>query len=83
MGAGIVHFTSRDYWSAAPVATGVDRAGGLIPPFPDTSVVGDGATVIESGVMTVRPLPLGIAFVGATQTTPVVEFDDVCCEDLR
>ena len=54
--------TSQDYWLVAPVAIGANRAGGLIP---GTSGAGDGVTVIEPGVMTVRPFPLDIAFTGA------------------
>ena len=49
-------FASQDYWLVAPATTGVDRAGGgLIPPFPGNSGAGDGVTVTEPGVMTVRP----------------------------
>lgn len=82
MGLDIIHMTSQVYWSVAPVETGVDRAGGLIPPFPDTSMTGGGVTVIEPGVKTVRPLPLAIALVGAVQAALGVEFGDGCCEDL-
>ena len=64
-GLDIVQLTSENYWPVAPVATGVDRAGGgLIPPFSDASEAGDGVIIIEPGVMTVRPLPFGIAFTG-------------------
>ena len=62
----MIRLTSQDYWPVAPVAIGVDRTGGdLIPPFPGTSGAGDGDTIIEPGVMIVRPLPLGIAFTEA------------------
>lgn len=65
-GLNLVHLASQTYWPAAPVVTGVDRAGGgLIPPFPGTSGTADGVTVMEPGVMTVRPLPFGMAFTGA------------------
>jgi len=65
-GLEVVRLTSQVYWPVAPVVIGADKAGGdLIPPFPGTSGTGDGITVIEPGVMTVRPLPLGIAFTGA------------------
>lgn len=58
--------TSQGYWPVAPVAIGADRAGGgLIPSFPGISGTGDGVTVTEPGVMTVRPFPLDIAFTGA------------------
>jgi len=60
----IVRLTSQDYWPVAPVAIGAGRAGDLIPPFPDTSGAGDGVTVTEPGVMIVRPLRLGTAFIG-------------------
>lgn len=78
----MVQLTSQDYWSVAPVATGVNRAGGLIPPFPDTSAAGDVTMVREPGVMIVKPLPLGVALTGAVQEAPVVEFDDGRCDDL-
>lgn len=65
-GSDTVLLASQDYWLVAPVAIGVDKVGeDLIPPFPGTSGTGDGVTVIEPGVMTVRPLPLGIVFIGA------------------
>jgi len=65
-GLDIIRLTSQGYWPVAPVAIGAGRAGGgLIPPFPGTSGTGDGVTVTEPGVMTVRPFPLGIAFTGA------------------
>ena len=57
--------TLQDYWPVALVAIGADRAGDLIPPFPGRSGAGDGAIVIEPGVMTVRPWPLDTAFTGA------------------
>lgn len=62
MEVDIIRLTSQDYWLVAPVAIGANRAGGLIP---GTSGAGDGVTVIEPGVMTVRPFPLDIAFTGA------------------
>lgn len=76
-------FASQDYWLVAPATTGADRAGGgLIPPFPGNSGAGDGVTVIEPGVMIVRPWPLGIGFAGAVWAAPAAGSADGCCEDL-